>query len=61
VFIAAVAAGAKIIFDVRFTGVRNGMARFANAEPVSARFIVGADGALSGVARELRLDTNRRN
>ena len=34
--------------------------RFAGAEPVTARFIVGADGARSRVARDLGLDVNRR-
>jgi flavin-dependent dehydrogenase len=37
-----------------------GVVRFAGAEPVRARFIVGADGARSRVARDLGLDVNRR-
>ena len=57
---AAVAAGARISLGVRFAGASGGPARFAGADPVRARFVVGADGARSRVARDLGLDVNRR-
>lgn len=57
---AAETAGAEIRLGVRYAGVSQGMALFDNAEPVAARFIVGADGARSRVARDLGLDVNRR-
>ncbi|SEH01077.1 Dehydrogenase (flavoprotein) [Nonomuraea solani] len=46
--------------SARFTGAAARLVRFEGAEPVAARFIVGADGARSRVARDLGLDVNRR-
>ena len=57
---AAESAGACVRLGVRYEGLSAGVARFAGAEPVSARFVVGADGARSRVARDLGLDVNRR-
>jgi len=57
---AAKAAGAQVLLGVRYAGASRGLVRFAGAEPVSARFIVGADGAYSRVARDLGLEVNRR-
>jgi flavin-dependent dehydrogenase len=57
---AAESAGARVLLGVRYAGASRGLARFAGAEPVAARFIVGADGARSRVARDLGLDVNRR-
>ncbi|MGN9914451.1 NAD(P)/FAD-dependent oxidoreductase [Phytohabitans sp. LJ34] len=57
---AAQSAGARVLLGVRYTGGSAGLVRFADAEPVTARFVVGADGARSRVARELGLDVNRR-
>jgi flavin-dependent dehydrogenase len=57
---AAESAGARIVLGVRYDGSSTGVVRFAGAEPVTARFIVGADGARSRVARDLGLDVNRR-
>jgi len=57
---AAEAAGARILLGVRYLHASRGVARFAGADPVRARFIVGADGARSRVARDLGLDLNRR-
>ena len=48
---AAEAAGARVLLGVRYEG---------GAEQPKARFVVGADGARSRVARELGLDVNRR-
>ncbi|GAA1890955.1 FAD-dependent oxidoreductase [Asanoa iriomotensis] len=56
----AEAAGATVRLGVRFAGLDAGLARFAGAEPLAVRFVVGADGARSRVARELGLDVNRR-
>lgn len=56
----AEAAGARIRLGVRFVGSSNGLVRFEGAEPLTARFLVGADGARSRVARDLGLDVNRR-
>jgi flavin-dependent dehydrogenase len=56
----AEAAGARIRLGVRFVGSSEGLVRFDGAEPLTARFIVGADGARSRVARDLGLDVNRR-
>jgi flavin-dependent dehydrogenase len=61
---AAESAGARILLGVRYLGVRYGgastrLVHLAGAEPVTARFIVGADGARSRVARDLGLDVNR--
>ena len=57
---AAEVAGARVELGVRYDGVSAGLVRFAGAEPLAARFIVGADGARSRVARDLGLDVNRR-
>jgi flavin-dependent dehydrogenase len=57
---AATAAGAQVRLGVGYTGTAAGVARLAGAEPVRARFVVGADGARSTVARDLGLDVNRR-
>ena len=56
----AEAAGARVLLGVRYVGASMGVVRFVGAEPVMARFIVGADGARSRVARDLGLDVNRR-
>ncbi|GIG88155.1 NAD(P)/FAD-dependent oxidoreductase [Plantactinospora endophytica] len=57
---AAESAGARVRLGVRYLGASAGVVRFAGAEPVRARFVVGADGARSRVARDLGLDVNRR-
>ncbi|MEU8386097.1 NAD(P)/FAD-dependent oxidoreductase, partial [Streptosporangium sp. NPDC048865] len=57
---AAEAAGARVLLGVRYVGAPGGLVRFEGAEPVRARFVVGADGARSRVARDLGLDVNRR-
>ncbi|MEU7858766.1 NAD(P)/FAD-dependent oxidoreductase [Nonomuraea sp. NPDC049141] len=57
---AAESAGAQVLLGVRYVGASMGLVRFSGAEPVTARFIVGADGARSHVARDLGLDVNRR-
>lgn len=57
---AAESAGACVRLGVRYAGASDGLVRFAGAEPVTARFLVGADGARSRVARDLGLDVNRR-
>lgn len=57
---AAEAAGARVELGMRYAGVSKGLVRLADAEPVTARFVVGADGARSRVARDLGLDVNRR-
>ncbi|GAA0435887.1 hypothetical protein Acor_55540 [Acrocarpospora corrugata] len=57
---AAESAGARVLLGVRYVDVSMGFVRFDGAEPVTARFIVGADGARSRVARDLGLDVNRR-
>ncbi|MEV4516702.1 NAD(P)/FAD-dependent oxidoreductase [Dactylosporangium sp. NPDC049525] len=57
---AAETAGAQVLLGVRYAGVAAGVVRFEGAEPVRARFVVGADGARSRVARDLGLDVNRR-
>lgn len=57
---AAESAGARVRLGVRYLTAAGGVARFAGAEPVRARFVVGADGARSRVARDLGLDENRR-
>jgi flavin-dependent dehydrogenase len=54
------AAGATIQRGVRYLGTTHGQSHFTGTEPVRARFIVGADGARSRVARDLGLDVNRR-
>ncbi|WP_336216357.1 NAD(P)/FAD-dependent oxidoreductase [Nonomuraea sp. LPB2021202275-12-8] len=57
---AAESSGARVLLGVRYVDASRGLVRFAGAEPVTARFIVGADGARSRVARDLGLDVNRR-
>jgi flavin-dependent dehydrogenase len=57
---AAEAAGAQVRLGVRYVGAVPGAVRLAGADPVAARFVVGADGARSRVARDLGLDVNRR-
>ncbi|MEV7012143.1 NAD(P)/FAD-dependent oxidoreductase [Streptosporangium sp. NPDC051022] len=57
---AAESAGARVLLGIRYVNASMGFVRFAGAEPVTARFIVGADGARSRVARDLGLDVNRR-
>jgi flavin-dependent dehydrogenase len=57
---AAESAGARVRLGVRYAGASAGLVRLLGAEPVTARFIVGADGARSRVARDLGLDVNRR-
>jgi len=57
---AARSAGAQIRLGVRYDNASHGVVRFAGASPVKARFIIGADGAYSRVARDLNLDVNRR-
>jgi flavin-dependent dehydrogenase len=55
----AEAAGARIALGVRYAGSATGVVRLEGADPVVARFVVGADGARSTVARDLGLDVNR--
>ncbi|MFF5228820.1 FAD-dependent oxidoreductase [Dactylosporangium sp. NPDC000521] len=57
---AAETAGARVLLGVRYTGITAGVALLDGAEAVRARFVVGADGARSTVARDLGLDVNRR-
>jgi flavin-dependent dehydrogenase len=57
---AAESAGARVLLGVRYVHASTGLVRFGGAEPVLTRFIVGADGARSRVARDLGLDVNRR-
>lgn len=72
---AAESAGARVGLGVRYAGVAQAgaqagasahvgasptLVRLVGAEPVAARFVVGADGARSRVARDLGLDVNRR-
>jgi flavin-dependent dehydrogenase len=57
---AAEAAGARVLLGVRYDGTSRGLVRLTGAEPVTARFVIGADGARSRVARDLGLDVNRR-
>jgi flavin-dependent dehydrogenase len=57
---AAESAGARILLGVRYVSSSTGFVTFVGTEPVKARFIVGADGARSRVARDLGLDLNRR-
>lgn len=57
---AAESAGARVLLGVRYAGSSSGLVRFEGADPVRTRFVVGADGARSRVARDLGLDVNRR-
>jgi flavin-dependent dehydrogenase len=55
-------AGVRIALGTRFTGWRDGVSRLTGPggpTAVRARFLVGADGARSTVARDLGLDRNR--
>src|SRR5262249_18201397 len=54
-------AGAQVLWGARFTGGgwADGVFRFAGLG-VSARYVLGADGARSAVARHLRLGRNTR-
>lgn len=56
----AESAGARVLLGVRYARASTGVVWFAGAEPVTTRFVVGADGARSRVARDLGLDINRR-
>ncbi|MEU7747106.1 NAD(P)/FAD-dependent oxidoreductase [Nonomuraea sp. NPDC049158] len=58
---AAESAGARVLLGVRYVGASRGFVRFAGTDPVTTRFIIGADGARSRVARDLGLDVNRRS
>ncbi len=58
----AVDAGVRLVLGTRCTGRRDGDWRLAGPDgpvAVRARFVVGADGARSRVARDLGLDRNR--
>src|SRR5262249_60101075 len=57
---AAESARGRVLLGVRYAHASMGFVRLAGAEPVRARFIIGADGARSRVARDLGLDVNRR-
>ncbi|MEW9554443.1 FAD-dependent monooxygenase [Nonomuraea sp. NPDC050783] len=59
---AAEAAGARVLLGVRYVRASpaGGPVHLEGTEPVVARFVVGADGARSRVARDLGLDVNRR-
>ncbi|MFI7112518.1 FAD-dependent oxidoreductase [Nonomuraea sp. NPDC050227] len=72
---AAESAGARVLLGVRYTGTSSGLVRLertsgaegaegvdgvVGVEVVGVRFVVGADGARSRVARDLGLDVNRR-
>jgi flavin-dependent dehydrogenase len=57
---AAEAAGARVELGLRYAGVSGELVRFADAPPIAAKFVIGADGAHSRVARDLGLDVNRR-
>lgn len=60
----AVAAGVRLLLGTRWTGYADGVARVVGADGatavVRARYVVGADGARSRVARDLGLDRNER-
>lgn len=58
----ATAAGVHVILGARYRGSTGRIRHLATADgdiDVTARFLVGADGARSAVARDLGLDTNR--
>jgi flavin-dependent dehydrogenase len=57
---AAEAAGARVELGLRYSGITAGIVRFADAPPVAAKFVIGADGVHSRVARDVGLDVNRR-
>ncbi|MCF0082328.1 NAD(P)/FAD-dependent oxidoreductase [Streptomyces lomondensis] len=57
----AAAAGVRIALGTRYAGRQDGTFRLVGRDgptAVSARFVVGADGARSSVARDLALDRN---
>ncbi len=58
------AAGVRVLLGTRYAGYADGVARLVStdgtASVVRARFVVGADGARSRVARDLHLDRNER-
>lgn len=60
----AIAAGAEWMPATAYAGMRFGADRveivFRDGRSVKTRFVAGADGARSGVARDLRLDRNHR-
>ncbi|MFI1420915.1 FAD-dependent oxidoreductase [Streptomyces sp. NPDC020731] len=59
----AVDAGVRLALGTRYAGRRGGTFRLVGRDgpaAVRARFVVGADGARSSVARDLGLDRNRR-
>ncbi|MGY1772747.1 FAD-dependent oxidoreductase [Blastococcus sp. SYSU D00813] len=59
----AAGAGVRIALGTRYAGRRDGVSLLAGPDGplrVRARFVVGADGARSAVARDLGLDRNRR-
>ncbi|MBT3149428.1 NAD(P)/FAD-dependent oxidoreductase [Streptomyces sp. CHD11] len=58
----AAEAGVRIVLGTRYTGRRDGTFHLTGRDgpaAVRARFVVGADGARSTVARDLGLDRNR--
>ncbi|MGW2157458.1 FAD-dependent oxidoreductase [Nonomuraea sp. NPDC001699] len=61
---AAESAGARVLLGTRYAGTSAGLVRLEasgqGVREVTARFVVGADGARSRVARDLGLDVNRR-
>lgn len=57
------AAGVRLALGTRYAGRQDGVFHLAGRDgttAVRARFVVGADGARSSVARDLALDRNRR-
>ncbi|MBT3163812.1 NAD(P)/FAD-dependent oxidoreductase [Streptomyces sp. Vc74B-19] len=59
---AAVRAGVRLALGTRYGGRRDGICHLSGREgplQVRARYVVGADGARSSVARDLGLDRNR--
>ncbi|MFB9451588.1 NAD(P)/FAD-dependent oxidoreductase [Dactylosporangium vinaceum] len=56
----AAAAGASVLLGVRYDGGAGDVVDLHGYGALRARFVVGADGARSRVARDLGLDVNRR-